>query len=839
MCGLAGILRIGTPGICADWLTHAAAGLACRGPDGGGIFIDRVALATARAGVRAGDEVTRPPLPRPSERSPQDHVEVGLAHRRLAIINPEHGCQPLLETGAAPGGLASTIGLASDGRGALPIAALDDQSCTTIRTVADRAVANRAVEGVSAHGQADQEPATHSAAIVFNGCIYNHRALRSRLINDHQVPFRSSHSDTETLLAAWRHWGGPDALDRIEGMFAFAIWEPDRMRLSLARDRAGEKPLYFAFRSRPLPTDQNASIGGDGLIFGSTVPSVRMLMDREAESDGSPSADAQRHHVDLRDRVDDTAVIGGLVEGFIADPRTAWCDIEQVPPGTCVVFDVELTPQAHGEHIRHRLVRREMRYWASAGGRSRRLRSTADQRRSARPTGLGEGSGSEPGLRSGVGDPSNSEPLTPDRVESLLRNAVASRLEADVPLGCFLSGGVDSSLVAAFAHQAMHVRGESALRTFCVRMPDPRFDESDHALEAARHLGVRHETLDADPHPAEDLIFLIRQLGMPFGDSSILPTFWVSRAARQHVKVALSGDGGDELFLGYERTLAAGWIADRQRWLKRIPGPDVLLRSHPRSRANKLGRLIKAARGDGYRDLRRVFPSWIAADLLTAPGLVALASDPSRNDRRGRSDRDVGGVSASPVAGVRRASRSAAAAAVGAALADDFDTYLPGDLLRKVDTASMAVGLEVRCPFLDRDLMEAALETPVSVLRHRGERKGLLRAVARRHLPAALVDRPKQGFGVPIGAWFRDDYGGLGQLLGDLVLTPTSPFEGLPIDATAVRRLAEEHFAGRQDHGQRLFGLLTLAIWGRECIRGASTSPREDAASGSDRPPSR
>ncbi len=361
---------------------------------------------------------------------------------------------------------------------------------------------------------------------------------------------------------------------------------------------------------------------------------------------------------------------------------------------------------------------------------------------------------------------------TPELFDELLRTAVLSRLESDEPLGCFLSGGIDSALIAKYAHEAI-----PDLRTFCVRMPDQRFDESTEAQQTAQFIGTNHTTLDTATDPATDLVHLIEQLGLPFADSSILPTYWVSKAARNEVKVALSGDGGDELFLGYERHLAAGWLQKRRHWLRLIP-EWPLNRFHPRTRMHKASRLGSAARGAGMNDLAPFFSTRRLSKLLT--------------NFKFRSDGDFGGTL--QVAG------------------EIFGNYLPNDILCKVDTASMAVALEVRAPFLEQNLMENVMRTPVHTMIQGNVRKGMLKKVARMHFDSMMVDRPKRGFSIPIGEWFRDDYGGLGTLLQD-ALHSTEPFGPIPIRLDRARAMLNSHMRGSVDHGHRLFALLTLAIW--------------------------
>ena len=326
-------------------------------------------------------------------------------------------------------------------------------------------------------------------------------------------------------------------------------------------------------------------------------------------------------------------------------------------------------------------------------------------------------------------------------------------------------------------------------------MPDARFDESHDAAETAKAIGSDHTTLECEPDPAGDLVRLIRQLGLPFGDSSLLPTYWLCKAAREHVKVALSGDGGDELFGGYRRHAIAPMLNRWHRVLRLVPD-GLLDRRVPGSRREYLSRLAVAARHNGYRELLAIFQTPDLRRLI--PMFSGRGLDADGFDR------------------------------IADPLRYDFEHYLPDDLLRKTDTASMAVALEVRAPFLARELVEAALRTPLDVLMPGGERKGLLKRVARMYLPDHVVDRPKRGFAIPIGRWFREDYGGLRQLLYDH-LESAEPFPGLgeagiEIDMGFVRQMLREHDAAGErsinpwhgrDHSQRLYMLLVLSIWAK------------------------
>lgn len=616
-----------------------------RGPDGQGVFFDRVRRADGAV------------------------VDVALIHRRLSVIDPAMGHQPMLAservdvrplTGA--GGITPP-----------PPASVDDL-----------------------------------LAIVFNGCIYNHRALRAELSSSGRT-FRTDHSDTEAAVQAFAQWKSPFA-GRLEGMFAIGVWDRRHGRLVVARDRTGEKPLYIA---EFIPGGGGLETDGKCFTFASTVPALRRLM-HEAEAGC--------------DEIDGRVVARWVRFGF--DREVPYGGIRAVPPGHHATTSGE-----------------------SGGWASRAYYELPTQR-----------------------EPSRN--ITLDELDRVIARSVQERMESDVPLGCFLSGGIDSSLIAAYASKA-----RPGLRTFCVRMPDPRMDESPHARTVARRIGSKHTTLEVSPRPAEDLVRLIGELGLPLGDSSLLPTSWVSRAARQHVTVALSGDGGDEMFMGYERYRALAWLRQYGPFIGVLPA-RWLEGFGSRTALHKAGRLAIAARYGGYEELISVFPT---------PDLAML----------------MPGVDAAETLHTRGGMRITDAARFDAGL------YLPEDLLRKVDTASMSVALEVRSPMLATGVIDLAMSLAPELLTNGGP-KGLLRALARRYLPDSITSRPKSGFAIPIGEWLRSDYGKLKTLLVDTV-NSASAFEGLGVEINRrrVRAMMDEHMKGKRDHGQRLYGLMVLGVWNR------------------------
>jgi asparagine synthase (glutamine-hydrolysing) len=386
-----------------------------------------------------------------------------------------------------------------------------------------------------------------------------------------------------------------------------------------------------------------------------------------------------------------------------------------------------------------------------------------------------------------------------ERLREALTDATLARLVADVPIGAFLSGGIDSTITVGLMQR---VSGQK-VRTFCIGFPVADFDERHYAAAAARHLGTIHEELVLEPNCVEILPKLIWHYDEPFGDSSAIPTFLLSRWVREHVTVALTGDGGDELFAGYPRYRAVKLAT----WFDRLPGPVRWLVANPlwrfvpassrqKAKSRQLKKLMQTLRTDPHRRYLKwvcIFDEPLRGQLYTDDFAAQLTEDPAEfllGVFRSMNDRDL----------------------VTQTMNADLVTYLSCDLLTKVDIASMAHGLECRCPFLDHHVVELALRMPVHLKMKGLSGKRILKEAFDDLLPPLLKRRPKMGFGVPLDSWFR---GPLAELLQDVLLDTRSRQRGY-FEPACVRQLIDEHLSGRWDHSYRLWCLLVLELWHRK-----------------------
>lgn len=563
--------------------------------------------------------------------------------------------------------------------------------------------------------------------IAFNGEIYNHGELRAELIALGHR-FRG-HSDTEVLLAAVAQWGVRAALERGNGMLALALWDRQQRALWLARDRVGKKPLYYGW-------------GKDGtLVFGSELSALRVLPALEAQV--NPDALALLLRLD-----------------YIPAPYSILRGVHKLQAGSLLRLDASQWHAGAGAHD----PRRDQERWWNARERQ------------------------EAAIDCGF-DGDEAQAL--DALDALLRDAVGLRMEADVPLGAFLSGGTDSSLVTAL----MQAQSARPVRSFSIGFDNVVHDESAHAAAVARHLQTDHTELRADGQAALALVPRMAQIfDEPFADSSQLPTALLCQLARQHVTVALSGDGGDELFYGYgryARALRNETLAQRlpRRLLARLAG-------EPGERA-RLGGLA-ALRGElGAVDLQAVarnrISRWRQPEAVIRGARRALTAydDPAALPRNGTP--------------------------ADALMALDFACYLPEDILTKVDRASMAVALEARAPLLDWRVVEFAWSLPVAMKRRGDTLKHLPKQLLGRYLPESLVVRPKSGFGAPVGDWLRGPLRDWAESqLDERRLREEGHF-----DVATVRGLWQEFLGGQRKWHTHLWGVLMFQAWREAQLRQA------------------
>lgn len=541
--------------------------------------------------------------------------------------------------------------------------------------------------------------------VVFNGEIYNHVELRRELLaTGHR--FRSNHSDTEVLVHGWEQWQ-TELPKHLVGMFSLAIWDTRSDTLFLARDRMGQKPLFY------MPISQ-------GVAFASTIPSLLLAVD------GSPRASME-------------GITSYLTLGYMPPPDTLYPAIQQVNPGYSVRFN------ANGSH--------NICYWQCA------------------PL--------EPAGKSTTTNPT-------EGIRAVLSQAVQSQLIADVPMSCFLSGGVDSSIIAALAQQHQHAINAEPITTVCVGFDEDGFDESSIARSVARHIGSRHQELRLTiPKDAIDTLdwLVAKVLGQPFADSSLLATYHLSNVARSLGPVAISGDGADEAFGGYDRYRAM-YLMGRFPWLMKLATLMPRYRTSERFR-----RLLIACKGHTwdkqYAGLTDIFSP---ADLaLIIPGFHTEAFGQEDNVEK-------------VFEGLSPARK--------AMLLDQL-CYLPGDVLWKVDSGSMANALEVRSPFLDHRVVEFARSLPDSLILNGRRGKLLLHDAFGSLLPPEVFTRAKHGFALPIGEWFRN------RLKDALIdrLTTSSGFCRGYLFMPNIHLLIDEHLSRRRDHTHRLFALLMLELW--------------------------
>jgi asparagine synthase (glutamine-hydrolysing) len=600
-----------------------------------------------------------------------------------------------------------------------------------------------AIIDLSSAGHQPMASADDRYILSYNGEIYNHAELRRELDRDFGPLSWRGHSDTETLVEGIARWGLEQALARSVGMFALSLWDKKEQRLFLARDRFGEKPLYYGW------------VGGD-FIFASELPAIQ-------------------RHPQFENLIDRRALRAFAAGNYIPSPLSIYEGIYKLPPGCILTVSVEASgerpsappqPGASGPHLTLE------RYWS--------YRQT---------------------MIDGLDRPFDDEKAALEALEDVLAKAVMGQSLADVPVGAFLSGGIDSSTVVALYQKY----SSQPVRTYTIGFEDPAYDEAPAARAVARHLRTQHHEFYLTARDAQDVIPKLASIyGEPFADSSQIPTYLISAFARSEVTVALSGDGGDELFGGYNRYLglASTWARFEQLTptMRAMAGGafgaippswwQALAQAGGQSRQSHVGSKIQKSframgKATGTDDLLDKFLDEWADD--GSPVLGAVSTDPSEAEPA---------LDPGLPAALRMMYRDAV-------------SYLPDDILCKVDRASMAVSLESRVPYLDHRVAAVAARIPIEMKLRAGRGKHILRQLLYREVPRECFERPKAGFAIPIGQWIRGPL----RPWAEELLDATRMREDGWFDPALVQRRWQDHLSGRRDSTAALWAVLMFQAW--------------------------
>ena len=588
--------------------------------------------------------------------------------------------------------------------------------------------ARLSIVDLSPAGHQPMESASGRYAIVFNGEIYNHKEIRYNLRD--QVSYWRGHSDTETLLNAIEIWGLESTLKRCEGMFALAVWDRTKSILMLARDRLGEKPLYYGWQGEGVNT---------AFLFGSELKALRK-------------------HPSFKFDINRDAINLLLRHNCIPAPYSIYNKISKLMPGTILSISINDTEPKISE------------YWSLKEVTMKGLDN----------------------LHSGA------DTKVINGLEDVLKRSVEQQMVADVPLGAFLSGGIDSSLIVALMQQ----QSTQPVKTFTIGFSDDSYNEAKHAKEVAKYLNTDHAELYVSHQDAINVIPKLPKIyDEPFSDSSQIPTFLVSQLARDHVTVSLSGDAGDELFCGYNR-----YLLTDQLWGKLSILPVSMRRGlagmmttlSPEAFNKFLGFLPYNRVGEKIHKAASVMESSSIDELY-----LRLVSHWNNPESIVLNSREPITKLTSATSNISRLSQ------IQKMMLMDTLTYLPDDILTKVDRASMGVSLETRIPFLNHNVVEYAWRMPMNFKVRNGEGKWALRQILYKYIPKEMIERPKMGFGVPIDSWLR---GPLREWAEELLDESRLRQEGF-FNPEKIRQKWREHLSGTRNWQHQLWDVLMFQAW--------------------------
>jgi len=585
--------------------------------------------------------------------------------------------------------------------------------------------------------KAGHQPMSSSSGqfvIAFNGEIYNHHKLREELNKCNDIPCWRGHSDTETLLMAIEVWGIEKTLKKSVGMFAFALWDNKNKTLALARDRVGEKPLYYGWQGE-----------GDerSFLFSSELKALKL-------------------HPVFSAKIDRNSITLFLRHNYIPSPYSIYQGIYKLKPGCVLTISTEQKePQIQS-------------YWSASNIASKGINNPF------------------------VGTPEDAV----NELDNLCVSAIRQQMVADVPLGAFLSGGIDSSTVVAL----MQSQSSRQVKTFTIGFHEEAYNEAQHAKVVAKHIGTEHTELYVTHKEAMNVIPQLSSLYCePFSDSSQIPTFLISQLAKHNVTVSLSGDGGDELFCGYNRYQMTNNMWKKLNLLP-VPLRAIMAKgitSISPQGWNAISKYIPGSNrfnnfGDKLHKGANVLTSHSVDELYR--GLVSHHQDPSEIVIDGHESPTLLTGSTPELVGLNDVERM---------MALDLVTYLPDDILVKVDRAAMGVSLETRVPFLDHRIVEFAWTLPLSIKMRNGQSKWPLREVLYKYVPRKIIERPKMGFGVPIDSWLRGPLREWAEnLLNESRLRKEGYFQPL-----VIRKKWDEHLSGKRNWQHFLWNILMFQAW--------------------------